>query len=633
MYEQHFNLNQLPFSIAPDPSFLYLSAAHREALAHLMYGFSHGGFVMVTGEVGTGKTTLLRNLVKQTPPDLDVAFILNPRLTVRELLASLCDELGIIYNPDSTTSVKQYVDLITRHLLETHRAGRSTVMIIDEAQNLSPAVLEQVRLLTNLETDDRKLLRIILIGQPELKEMLERQDLRQLAQRITARYHLGSLSREDTYAYIMHRMSRAGGNPHAFSASALRRIYSLSKGTPRLINVIADRALLGAYTLGRHQVTGHIVSRAAKEVLGQQPDRRAWWIAAATALFAAGAAWAILVPFGSRTPAEAPVTDAEMTPAAGTPAQATAALPTSPAASEPTESAPGSKVDQPPPSAQPVETAADETATRLAAIDPEAAEAESPEPLTPAGEGTPAGEEIITPQTYARMQADGRSEQTPSLALNPQSVPDAGSARSTISRPRGNNFRNQRLAYAAVFERWGVAYDAASTDQIPCDFAPSAGLQCLTERGDWSRIAQMDLPVILELWDGRPTPFHAALIGMEEGKILLGLGSETIETTQHALRDQWAGSFVVLWQTPPGYYGSLRTGQQHETVGWLRLQLSSLVDRSLASPMPNLFDENLQQAVREFQAEEGLTADGIVGPATWIRLATRLNLPQPSLAG
>ena len=176
-----------------------------------------------------------------------MAFILNPRLTVRELLASLCDELGIAYDADSTASVKQYVDLITRHLLETHRAGRSTVMIIDEAQNLSPAILEQVRLLTNLETDDRKLMRIILIGQPELKEMLERQDLCQLAQRITARYHLGSLSRQDSYAYVMHRMSRAGGNPHVFSQGALRRLYALSKGTPRLINVIADRALLAEF--------------------------------------------------------------------------------------------------------------------------------------------------------------------------------------------------------------------------------------------------------------------------------------------------------------------------------------------------------------------------------------------------
>jgi general secretion pathway protein A len=626
MYEKHFNLDQLPFSIAPDPSFLYLSSAHREALAHLMYGFSHGGFVMVTGEVGTGKTTLLRNLVKQTPPDLDVAFILNPRLTVRELLASLCDELGIAYDPDSTASVKQYVDLITRHLLETHRAGRSTVMIIDEAQNLSPAVLEQVRLLTNLETDERKLLRIILIGQPELKEMLERQDLRQLAQRITARYHLGSLNREDTYAYIMHRMSRAGGNPHAFSSAALRRIYSLSKGTPRLINVIADRALLGAYTLGRHQVTARVVSRAAREVLGQKPDRRAWWIGAATALFAAGAAWAILVPLGGKLPVEQKVIDRG---AAAEPATAEQAAPELAKTAADREAA-----------ADPTPSLANERPGQTAQVAAAPEEQQGALLFEPAKEApaevlTPEGEEIITPQTYARMQADALNQAESGPTLNPQSVPDAGNARatSTISRPAGSNFSNQRLAYAAVFERWGVAYNDQSSEQIPCDFAPSAGLQCLTERGDWSQIAQLDLPVILELWDGRPRPYHAALLGMEGGRILLGIGNETVETTQRALRDQWAGSFVVLWQTPPGYYGSLRSGQQHETVGWLRLQLGSLVDRSLASPTPNLFDENLQQAVLEFQTAEGLTADGIVGPATWIRLATRLNLPQPSLDG
>ncbi len=621
MYEKHFNLDQLPFSIAPDPSFLYLSSAHREALAHLMYGFSHGGFVMVTGEVGTGKTTLLRNLVKQTPADLDVAFILNPRLTVRELLASLCDELGIAYDPDSTTSVKQYVDLITRHLLETHRAGRSTVMIIDEAQNLSPAVLEQVRLLTNLETDDRKLLRIILIGQPELKDMLDRQDLRQLAQRITARYHLGSLSREDTYAYIMHRMSRAGGNPQAFSTGAMRRIYSLSKGTPRLINVIADRSLLGAYTLGRHQVSRRIVSRAAKEVLARKSDRRAWWIGAATAVFAAGAAWAILVPFNQGLDQKAgqntgPV--AQLDPATA-----------DPAAADPGRNAPGADNSEAAPatvpdghqttSAPPPNQVSGPVALASPAI-PEASDS--------------GGDEIITPETYARMQATARSPQ-PTPALNPQTLPDTANARTlaTVTRPEGGNFINQRRAYAAVFNRWGVVYDEQASNQIPCDYAPSAGLQCLTGRGNWSQIAQMDLPVVLELWDGQPAPFHAALLGMEEGRILLGIGNEIIETTQHALRDQWAGSFVVLWQTPPGYYGSLRSGQQHETVGWLRLQLSSLVDRSLASPTPNLFDENLQQAVREFQDAEGLTADGIVGPATWIRLATRLNLPQPSLAG
>ena len=185
MYQNHFGLLQEPFSIAPDPAFLFMSDAHNEALAHLMYGFSHGGFVMITGEVGTGKTTLLRNLLDRTPPELDVAFILNPRLTVRELLETLCDDLGVTYG-SGTQSVKHYIDVLNQHLLRTHQAGRSTVVIIDEAQNLSPAVLEQIRLLTNLETNDKKLLRIILLGQPELAEMLARTELRQLAQRITA---------------------------------------------------------------------------------------------------------------------------------------------------------------------------------------------------------------------------------------------------------------------------------------------------------------------------------------------------------------------------------------------------------------------------------------------------------------
>ncbi len=296
MYDDYYRFKQKPFSIAPDPAFLYLSERHREALAHLMYGLrTDGGFVLITGEVGTGKTTLIRSLIDEVPDDLDVAFVLNPRLTVNELLETLCEELGIPERGDAATTNKHLIDRLNKHLLRTHALGRSTVVIIDEAQNLSPAVLEQIRLLTNLETNERKLVRIILLGQPELAEMLDRREMRQLVQRVTARYHLAALTREDARAYIAHRLSLAGGNPHLFTRGAAHEAYRLSHGIPRLINVIADRALLGTYVEGRPRVTARIVRKAAHEAFGQQTWLRPHlWVGAvaASALVVAGA-WAL----------------------------------------------------------------------------------------------------------------------------------------------------------------------------------------------------------------------------------------------------------------------------------------------------------------------------------------------------
>ena len=250
MYEKHFGLTERPFSIAPDPRFLYMSPQHREALAHLLYGVDvGGGFVQLTGEVGTGKTTICRCLVEQLPDDVDVALILNPRVSGFELVASLCDELKIRY-PKHTTSIKVLTDLLNTHLLKSHANGRRTVLVIDEAQCLSPEVLEQVRLLTNLETTREKLLQIVLVGQPELRDLLALEGLRQLSQRITARYHLLPISHDDTGAYIHHRLQVCGSSGGVFKESAIDTVHKLSQGIPRLINILCDRAMLGA-VLGR----------------------------------------------------------------------------------------------------------------------------------------------------------------------------------------------------------------------------------------------------------------------------------------------------------------------------------------------------------------------------------------------
>ncbi len=278
MYNEYFGLKEAPFSIAPNPQYLYMSRRHREALAHLLYGIkSDGGFILLTGEVGTGKTTICRCLLEQIPENVEIAFVLNPKLTAVELLATICDDLGISYAGDP--SIKQLVDVLNTYLLNAHQQGKRTVLIIDEAQNLSTDVLEQLRLLTNLETNQRKLLQIILLGQPELLPLLARKELRQLSQRITARFHLDALNREEVREYISHRLSVAGARGNFFSAAAVNRIFKKSKGIPRVINLICDRALLGTYADNKLVVGKHVVLRAAREVLGDDSDRAKPWTA------------------------------------------------------------------------------------------------------------------------------------------------------------------------------------------------------------------------------------------------------------------------------------------------------------------------------------------------------------------
>ena len=348
MYTSFFGLNEPPFSITPDPRYLFMSARHGEALAHLVYGVTEsGGFMQLTGEVGTGKTTLVRTLLQDRLPDnADVAVVLNPQLSAIEFLATICEELGIADDVDNTSS-KALIDRLNQHLLAAYADGRRTVLVVDEAQNLQRDVLEQVRLLTNLETSKQKLLQIILIGQPELRELLARNDLRQLAQRITGRYHLEPLSREETARYVEHRLRVAGALGEVFDTGAKRALFNLTQGVPRLINVIADRALLGAYSRESRRVTRPIVHRAAAEISGTayQPPllrfAKPVLLAAGTLLVAAGA-WSVIVANRS----EMPVPGAATT-------TATRAAAVEPRPAEPAATAPATTMDTPTDVAEP----------------------------------------------------------------------------------------------------------------------------------------------------------------------------------------------------------------------------------------------------------------------------------------
>jgi general secretion pathway protein A len=297
MYTTYFGLTDEPFAITPDPQYLYMSEHHREALAHLFYGLrNRGGFVQLTGEIGTGKTTICRSLLSTLPGNVAVALVLNPSLSVHELLLTMCDELHI-GTPDGISSTKELLDRLNQFLLAANAHGRKIVLIIDEAQNLSTDVLEQVRLLTNLETEKHKLLQIFLIGQPELREIVNHNHMRQLAQRITARFHLGPLTKSDTYQYVRHRSSVAGGDEQIFSSWALREIYRRSRRIPRTINILCDRALLGAYVTGQDVVTAAVVRTAAREIAGQ-PSTRIFFSVPSWARIAAVMVLALVGTFG-----------------------------------------------------------------------------------------------------------------------------------------------------------------------------------------------------------------------------------------------------------------------------------------------------------------------------------------------
>lgn len=601
MYTQHFRLSEPPFSIAPNPRYLFLSPKHREGLAHLLYGIgAGGGFVVLTGEVGTGKTTLCRCLLEQLPEDVDLALVFNPRLNSRELLAVICDELRVAHS--RKTSLKELIDLLNRHLLDAHARGRRTIVLIDEAQNLRHDVLEQIRLLTNLETNRAKLVQILLVAQPELNRVLERPQLRQLAQRVTARYHLKPLSLAETRDYIRHRLAVAGHPDPLFSGAAIRAIHREARGIPRLINLIADRALLGAYGRNRRRVNWFVARRAAREMAAPgapaRPPHRA--VALAGLLALAVAAWWLENPADGPLPARpepaaaAPLVAPEPTAApASVPAAPLALAQTAPPAAAPAPPGPATPTETPGPPANGASAAPSGAGEAPAAVPPNAATAPPP---PPPGEPPPA-------------------PPTPAQPPEPAPVPFADWVRNpALTRP---------AALAGLFALWKLAPPGDRPD--PCALAQNQGPRCLETRGHWFPLRSLNLPALLEFRLADGARRYATLTRLTDGR--LELAAENAAPVRFELAEIlpfWTGEALLLWKPPHGEAGPLALGSRSGAVPWLRQRLGG-------APVPagqeTLYDAALAARIAAFQTERGLTADAVIGARTLIYLGMAENDP------
>lgn len=616
MYKKYFGLSELPFTIAPDPRYLYLSAEHREALASLLYGINcNGGFVLLTGEIGTGKTTVCRCLLEQIPETAEIAFILNPKYSISELLEAICDELKIRYER-SENRIKGYIDALNGHLLESHARGVNTVLIIDEAQNLSLDALEQIRLLTNLETSSEKLLQIILIGQPELLEKLSSPQLRQLNQRITARYHLHALNPTELREYVSHRLNVSGCEAPLFTPGALRTLHRLTGGVPRMVNIICDRALLGAYVERRRAVDSGVLRRAAAEVLGRGGEavggrlgrlpRWASWSAAALLLLALGV-WLPGMAGDGGWPRLQAMLQPTPTPASSlaTPAAASEQKPVAEAATgsaEPAAAAPAVAA----PAAQPIE---------------QAAPASTGEALLPEGVVEPLDE-----------------EPAPAVAATVAAVPvDAApqvSSPGDWQWPAGTDLgATEALAYRALFRSWGLSYDPQMAPQL-CSFARARNLSCLLQPGGLDDLLQYNLPAVVNLFNARGQDFQAALIGIDRARGLarLEIAGEQRWVELNELRNWMSGTRLLLWRMPPGYSAPLRPEGYGPLVPWLENNLARLQGKPMPAASRQRYDEPLQLQVLAFQHQNRLQTDGVVGPQTIIQLSALTESGIPLLS-
>lgn len=645
MYQAYFGLTERPFSIAPDPQYLYMSSRHKEAMAHLSYGLTQGGcFIVLTGEVGTGKTTLCRNLLGELPDNLDVALILNANINEQELLQTICDELKIEYQQDTTQ--KQLLDLINHYLLETFAQNRHTVLIIDEAQLLSRNVLEQIRLLTNLETTKSKLLQIILIGQPELNDVLSRNDLRQLAQRVTARYHLGALRRNEIEDYIHFRLSVAGCKKPLFSKQALTRLHSMTEGIPRRINVLADHALLAAYSNDQLLVDAKMVKSAAKDVFIESVGSKKiafelpkWALPLAIlALLNIGLWWFFS---GSADPVPAQSSTSVDIPEASIVSQADDSNQALNRASEEQieiveqdKQTLSSQVAQEQPKvALSGELTGPETEVIISSPDDQAVDVSYSQ--SPDVDSIQPGVVIL-----AEELLDSSTELPPSIDLSSSnnsasvSVVNEATVSASNDPANGANWQNSDLAQiletsADVTGGIAAARQLAKIWQLDlpeqmlqsaCDVVQQSGLNCLSFSA-LEKLQRYNRPAIVVLSNSDQL-YRVIVESMGPETATLGVGDSKAVISRAELETRWAGDAVLYWRPDQAGFTVLQQGSSGAKVVGVR----NLLNKALyASGMPLLnsveetqFNLDMSQKVFALQSRFGITSDSKIGNETYM---------------
>ncbi|RJP69192.1 MAG: AAA family ATPase [Candidatus Abyssobacteria bacterium SURF_17] len=576
MYESFFGFKEKPFNITPDPKYLYLSDQHQEAIAHLLYGIrERGGFVVVSGEIGTGKTTLCRYLLNQMDDRTEGAIVFNPNLSEIELLKSINEDFGII---STGQTKKELIDELNQFLLEERLRGKNMVLIIDEAQNLHPAVLEQVRMLSNLETEKEKLIQIVLIGQPQLKKLLAKPELRQLDQRVTARYHLRPLSRKETYAYIEHRLAVASNNGHvAFEPTAMKLVYRFSKGIPRLINVVCDRALLGAFAAGQPSpIPKRIVKQAIREIVGPKYSLRdkftldkasgKLFVYSFVLTLVAVLGWYSITTLGSLPAPRAAMKEL---------------IPDSPQAGE-----------------------------------------QQPSSFLKADVGTAAVESTAGGSSVVE------SGQNPGAAVD-SAVREKGKELAEVLLSA--KYDESRLrAVQNLLLLWGS--NSGLTQEDVRSFYSLAGsrqMRCTELWTNFEGLRSLNVPCLLEMFVPQEMrPRYVVLAGLDGSTAkILHDGAQMFEVPLDVVDEFWLRRAFVFWKDFEQLNEILQAGDTGRQVAWLQTGLQTL--GLFGGPVTGSFDAATEEAVRAFQQQGRLLLDGVVGPRT--RLALYASLRQYSM--